>query len=149
MKAKADLAASVAARLLSRARATGDDFQRLLTGYCIERFLYRLGVSTVRERFILKGALLFRVWSAQPYRATRDLDLHRRGDGSFGAILDDLRSIVTTSSEADAVAFDPDGVRIERIRAEDEYAGTRAKLPVRCGSARLVLQIDMGLGDSV
>lgn len=40
-------------------------------------------------------------------------------------------------------------MRIEAIRAEDEYAGTRASLPASCGSARLVLQIDMGAGDSV
>jgi hypothetical protein len=36
---KADLAASVAARLLNRAKATGVDFQTLLTAYCLERFL--------------------------------------------------------------------------------------------------------------
>jgi hypothetical protein len=41
---KANLAASVAARLLNRARQTGDDYQALLTSYCLERFLYRLAV---------------------------------------------------------------------------------------------------------
>ena len=44
MTDKADLAASVAARLLKRARQTGDDYQTLLTSYCLERFLYRLAV---------------------------------------------------------------------------------------------------------
>ena len=46
-------------------------------------------------------------------------------------------------------SFDGDRIRIEAIRAEDEYAGTRATLPARCGKARLTLQIDMGLGDAV
>ena len=32
---------------------------------------------------------------------------------------------------------------------EDEYACTRVSLPAHCGTARLTLQIDMGLGDSV
>jgi hypothetical protein len=45
--------------------------------------------------------------------------------------------------------FDSASIRIEAIRAEDEYAGTRATLLARCGTARLTLQIDMGLGDSV
>jgi hypothetical protein len=117
---KSNLPASVAARLLNRAKQTGDVYQTLLTSFCFERFLYRLGQSDVRERFVLKGAMLLRVWSDQPYRATRDLDLLRMGDGSF-----------------------------EAIRAEDEYAGTRATLPARCGTARLSLQIDMGHGDSV
>jgi hypothetical protein len=57
---KADLAASVAARLLNRAKETGDDHQTLLTSYCLERFLYRLGASDRRDRFVLKGAMLLR-----------------------------------------------------------------------------------------
>ena len=93
--------------------------------------------------------MLLRVWSDQPYRATRDLDLLHLGDGSFDAIRDDIRTICLTPVEPDAVVFDTDAVRIEAIRAEDEYAGIRATLPTRCGTARLTLQIDMGLGDSV
>ena len=146
---RSNLPASVAARLLNRAKQTGDDYQTLLASYCLERFLYRLGASSVRNRFVLKGAMLLRLWSDQPYRATRDLDLLRRGDASFDAIRDDIRTICTTPVEPDAVAFDAEAVRIEAIRAEDEYAGTRTTLPARCGTARLRLQIDMGAGDSV
>jgi predicted nucleotidyltransferase component of viral defense system len=149
MSDKTNLAASVAARLLNLARQTGDDYQTLLTSYCLERFLYRLAVSDRRDRFVLKGAMLLRLWSDRPYRATRDLDLLRRGDGGFDAIRDDLRAIVATPTAPDAVDFDGDRIRIEAIRAEDEYAGARATLPVRSGKARLTLQIDMGLGDAV
>ncbi|MCK6557190.1 nucleotidyl transferase AbiEii/AbiGii toxin family protein [Candidatus Binatia bacterium] len=149
MTGKTNLAASVAARLLNRARQTGDDYQTLLTSYCLERFLYRLAVSDRRERFALKGAMLLRLWSDRPYRATLDPDLLRRGDGAFDAILEDLRAIVATPTPVDAVEFDGARIRIEAIRAEDEYAGTRATLPARCGKARLMLQIDMGLGDAV
>src|SRR6185437_11074929 len=46
-----DLAASVLARLLNRAKQTGDDYQVLLSNYCYERFLYRLGVLALRDRF--------------------------------------------------------------------------------------------------
>jgi hypothetical protein len=50
----------------------------------------------------------------------------------------------------DAVTFDGgERMEIEAIRAEDEYAGTRATMPARCGRARVSLQIDMGLGDAV
>ena len=63
MKAeKLNLPASVAARLLNRAR---------------------LAVSSARARFVVKGAMLLRLWSNQPSRATRDLDLLRAEDGSF------------------------------------------------------------------
>lgn len=146
---KSNLAASVTARLFNRAKQTGDDYQTLLTGYCFERFLYRLGASGLRDRFVLKGATLLRLWSDQPYRATRDLDLLRRGDGSFDSIREDVRTICATPVGPDAVVFSTEAIRIEAIRAEDEYAGTRATLRAGCGTARLTLQIDMGLGDSV
>jgi hypothetical protein len=146
---KRNLPASVAARLLNLSRLTGDDYQTLLSNFCFERFLYRLGRSDIMDRFVLKGAMLLRLWSDQPYRATRDLDLLRRGDGSFDAIRRDIRTICVEAVEPDGVQFDADAIRIERIRAEDEYAGTRATVPARCATARLTLQIDMGLGDSV
>jgi hypothetical protein len=82
-------------------------------------------------------------------RATRDLDLLRSGDGSLEAIVDDLRAIAAAPAPPDAVDFEGARIRVEAIRAEDEYAGTRAKLPARCGKARLTLQIDMGAGDAV
>ncbi|MBM3451137.1 MAG: nucleotidyl transferase AbiEii/AbiGii toxin family protein [Armatimonadetes bacterium] len=149
MSAKANLAASVAQRLLNHARKTGDDYQTVLTNYCHERFLYRLGASELRERFVLKGAMLLRVWSEQPYRATRDLDLLRRGDGSFDAIRADVRGIAATPVPADGVTFEGARVGVDAIRAEDEYAGARVTLPAQCGTARLSLQIDVGVGDAV
>src|ERR1043166_983781 len=149
MTERRNLPASVAARLLQRAKLRGDDYQTLLTGYSFERFLSRLGVSELRDRFVLKGAMLLRVWSDQPYRATRDLDLLRRGDGSFDAIRADLAAICAVPVDPDGSDFDGGAVSIEAIRAEDEYAGTRVTLPARSGSARLRLQSDMGIGDSV
>lgn len=146
---KRDIGASVTARLLNRAKKTGGDYQNLLAGFCFERFLFRLGISTARDRFVLKGAMLLRLWSDQPYRATRDLDLLRKGDGSWNAIRTDIESICAVDVEPDAVSFDPASLRVEAIRPEDEYAGARATLHARCGTARLALQIDMGLGDSV
>ncbi|MEZ4650463.1 MAG: nucleotidyl transferase AbiEii/AbiGii toxin family protein [Candidatus Eisenbacteria bacterium] len=144
-----DIGASVAARLLNRARSTGEDFQTLLTLFCLERFLCRVGVSPLRDQFVLKGALLLRVWTDHPYRATRDLDLLRRGDDSRDAIARDVRAICTVPVEPDGVEFDTSRLGSEPIRADDEYAGVRVTLPVRCGTAKLTLQIDIGVGDSV
>jgi hypothetical protein len=146
---KRNLAASVAARLLHQARRTGDDYQTLLTAYAFERFLYRLGVSDLRDRFVLKGAMLLRLWSDRPYRATRDLDLARRGDGSEPAIRADLETICAVPVDPDGIVFATGDLRLEPIRAEAEYAGTRASFLARCGRARLPLQIDIGLGDAV
>ena len=149
MNGKSNVGASVSARLLNQAKQSGADYQTLLTTYCLERFLYRLGASNLSDRFVLKGAMLLRLWADQPYRATRDLDLLRRGDSDFDAIRKDLRAIIGTPVPPDAVSFDGDDINIDAIRAEDEYAGVRATLPAQLGTARLVLQIDMGVGDAV
>lgn len=73
---------SVRDRLLALARKRGEDFQLLLTQYGLERLLYRLSQSNYRDRFILKGAMLFMVWSDQPHRPTRDVDFLGFGDSS-------------------------------------------------------------------
>ena len=66
-----NVAASVSQRLLNRARAEGQEFQLVLTHYGIERFLYRLHQSPHARRFVIKGAMLFRVWEGRSPRQTR------------------------------------------------------------------------------
>ena len=61
-------AASVRARLLNRARETGQDFNLILTRYALERLLYRLSISPHAGQFLLKGALLFDLWFDIPHR---------------------------------------------------------------------------------
>lgn len=70
----ANLAASIRQRLLNVARAGKEDFGLVLTKYGLERVLYRISQSRHRESFVLKGALLFELWTAQRYRPTRDAD---------------------------------------------------------------------------
>lgn len=144
-----NVAASVMARLLNRTHQTGEDYQVILGSYCTERFLYRLGVSASRDRFVLKGATLLRLLSEQPYRATRDLDLLRRGDGSFDAIREDIENICAIEVEPDGVSFHASAMKLEAMRSDEEYVGTRVALPATCGTARLFLQVDLGLGDDV
>jgi len=77
-----NLAASVRDRLFNLARERREDFQAILTRYAVERLLYRLSISKYRDQFLLKGAMLFFVWSGQLYRPTRDLDLLGTGENS-------------------------------------------------------------------
>lgn len=62
---------------LSRERS--EDFQLVLTRYGLERLLYRLTQSPQAGQFVLKGAVLFQLWTGQPHRPTRDLDLLGQG----------------------------------------------------------------------
>jgi len=69
-----DISASVRQQLLNKARSDRRPFDELFQYFVIERFLYRLSTSKHRNQFVLKGALLFRVWTAEDSRATRDID---------------------------------------------------------------------------
>ncbi len=51
----------------------------MLAEFAIERLLYRLGSSQYTDRFVLKGAMLFKLWAVDGRRATWDLDLMGRG----------------------------------------------------------------------
>ena len=75
-------AASVRARLLALAQSKSEDYQRVLGRYAIERFLYRLCQSPYRDKFALKGATLFTLWTGHTHRPTKDLDLLGRGSSS-------------------------------------------------------------------
>ena len=65
-----DLATSVRARLLNIAKTEGSNFNQVLVRYALERFLYRLSQSPHADRFLLKGALLFKLWYDMPHRRT-------------------------------------------------------------------------------
>ena len=56
-----------------------DQIEGVLTKYGLERELYRIAKSRYRNLFVLKGALLFELWTEQRYRPTRDADFLARG----------------------------------------------------------------------
>jgi len=67
-----NMAASVRQRLLNIRDEAGADYNALLTQYAIERFLYRLARFELSDQFVLKGAMLFRVWLGALHRPTKD-----------------------------------------------------------------------------
>jgi predicted nucleotidyltransferase component of viral defense system len=145
---KSNLAASIRARLLRLAQDTGEDYQRVLGRYGIERFLYRLGQSPYRDRFALKGATLFTLWTGQAHRPTRDLDLLGWGSSAIEDVKTTMRSICEMSGE-DGIVFDASSVEGMAIKEDDEYNGVRIKLNGQLAGARIPMQIDIGFGDAV
>lgn len=141
--------ASVKARLLQRAAAQREEFERTLARYAVERFLYRLGASNVRSRCLLKGASLLTVWQRDPYRATRDVDLLAFGASDAKTIRALVDEVCAVACPEDGLGFDLESLRIDDIRAEDEYVGKRVSLFALLGKARIKLQIDIGIGDAV
>ncbi len=142
-------AASVRDRLLTLAREQGEDFQLTLTHYALERLLYRLSKSGYRDRFILKGAILFMLWSDQPHRPTRDVDFLGLGDSNEAGMQAIFRELCDVSVEDDGLTLMADSVQIELIRDEAEYGGMRVRLFGNLAGARIPIQADIGFGDAV
>jgi predicted nucleotidyltransferase component of viral defense system len=144
-----NVGASVRGRLLARARSEKTDFQILLTRYALERLLYRLSVSAHRDRFILKGALLFVTWLHDPFRPTRDLDLLGYGASDVDAMAETFKAICSTLVSDDGVGFDVEDLTAAAIREDLEYGGVRVQTHSIIDGARIPIQADVGFGDII
>lgn len=144
-----NVGASVRARLLQRSRDERTDFQILLTRYALERLLYRLSLSEHRNRFILKGAMLFVTWVEAPFRPTRDLDLLGYGENTPEAIGEAFHAILAQPVDDDGVVFDVEGIDAAPIREDVEYGGVRIRTEATIAGARVPIQVDVGFGDAI
>ncbi len=143
------LPVSVQTRLVRHARNTGLDPNLVLTRYGVERILYRLSRSPYADRFVLKGALLMLVWLGETIRPTRDADLLGFGDMSEQSLAQIFAEVCEVRVEVDGLEFLPSSVRVTPIREDDAYGGMRVTLQGRLGTARVHVQVDVGIGDAV
>ena len=149
MKVAGNVPASVRQRLLDRARRDHRPFNELLQYYAMERFLYRLSLSTCADRFILKGALMLRAWRSPEMRPTMDIDMLGRTSNEEAGIVGQMREIMAVEVEPDGLVFAPESIRTERITEDADYEGIRIRFLGRLDSAKVSMQIDIGFGDIV
>jgi predicted nucleotidyltransferase component of viral defense system len=140
--------ASIRQRLLDRARMRGEDFQLVLDRFAVERLLYRLSISSHRDQFLLKGALLFALWFDQPHRPTRDADLLGFGPPDAERVAAVIAELCAIEAD-DGLRFDVGSLVVEPIREEAAYEGLRIRLLAFLGDARCHVQWDVGFGDAV
>jgi hypothetical protein len=144
-----NLSASVKARLANLAREQKEDIQELLSRYGRERLLYRLSVSEYKERFLLKGALLFAYWTGTPHRPTRNMDLLGHGAPDIALLEEVFRDLCRMEVEPDGLEFQPNSVKGERIKDEEKYEGVRLHMTALLERTRVTLQVDVGFGDRI
>lgn len=144
-----DIAASVRGQLQNRAKQTGRPFQELLQYFAMERFLYRLSKSEHVSRFVLKGALMFRVWNAAQSRATRDIDFLARADNDVESISQIFKTVCDQDVAPDGVIFHSNTAQGIAIKEDADYSGVRVTFMATIQNARLPMQIDIGFGDVV
>lgn len=144
-----NLPASVHHRLLNLAKETKRPFNELLQYYTMERFLFRLGNSPFADRFILKGALMLRVWDLSQARPTMDIDLLGRTANTVENLVEIIRQCLSVEVAEDGINFDHNSVQGEPIALEKKYQGVRVRVRGKLGNARLSLELDFGFGDVI
>jgi len=121
-----NFAASIRQKLLNHAKSEKVSYDRVLKTYGIERLLYRLSVSTYRDRFVLKGAQLLRAWHAVDFRPTKDVDLLAFVPNQPAEVESVIREICATVTDVDdGLMFDSGSVSGQLI--QEDAVGARMK----------------------
>ena len=144
-----NIAASVRQRLLNKSRSEARPFQELVQYYAMERFLYRLSQSQHANRFILKGALLLKIWQTPEIRPTMDIDLLGRTNNDVSLLVSSITDILSVDIDPDGLSFFPENINAERITEDAEYKGIRIWFPAKLDTMKLNMQIDIGFGDII
>ncbi len=141
---------SIQDKLRNIAKATGKDFQLILTRYFQERLLFRLSQSKHRDNFCLKGGALLYALERETSRPTLDLDLLsmkiRLDKARFAGI---FIEICDFQYPGDGVLYDTGKITVAEIMEQRRYAGLQIKVPVSLGNMRQVMKVDIGFGDVV
>jgi hypothetical protein len=144
-----NLPASIRERLTQFARSNDRPFQEVLQYYAMERFIYRLSVSSHAQQFILKGALMLTAWGATSTRPTRDIDLLGYLPNQIEPLVQIIRAICLHEVEPDGLRFEPASVQGTLIKEDADYEGVRILFHAMLQNARVPMQLDIAFGDVV
>mgnify|MGYP000741701417 CR=1 FL=1 len=144
-----NIAESVRQRLLNLSKEQKLDFQNVLIRYGIERILYRLSISTHKDRFFLKGAMLFAIWANQPLRPTKDIDLLAQEDSNPDAMKLVFQDILKIPAPDDGIVVRDETLEVGIIKGGQQYEGLRVTFKAELAGAMIPIQIDLGFGDAV
>jgi len=88
--------------------------------------------------------MLFRIWTENSHRPTRDLDLLGTGPAEADDLAAIFWEICGTWVELDGLEFLGESVKASSIREEAVYGGIRVDTEARLGSVRVHVQTDVG-----
>lgn len=144
----ADIAASVLARLKSKAKESGRSYQLCLQLFCQEEFLRRLEKSQYAENLVLKGGLFIYSVTDFDSRVTVDVDfLLRNVPNTPEQLQTVIETIISTPTNNDFVNFEIKD--IAPIAVAKKYAGIGVSLVARIKNTKTPFSIDFGVGDVI
>jgi predicted nucleotidyltransferase component of viral defense system len=129
------------------AQSTGRTTDELLQLYVLEGFLDRLTRSEQRDHFVLKGGVLLAAYQAR--RATRDIDFAARQIANdTDTMIEAVRAIFTVDLD-DGLTYNPESLRAQIIREDDDYSGVRITATAGLATAKLHFHLDINVGDPI
>ncbi len=144
-----NLGESIRQKLNNLSKKQKRPFDEVLRYYAIERFLYRLSISSFANSFFLKGGLLLKVWNYSDHRATMDIDLLARTSNK----IDNLRTTIIELSNVDitddAISFDTQNLLLKKRQIGGEYHGISASFSAMLFKSKIPILIDIGFNDII
>lgn len=148
-KPKKNLGESIRQRLKNLSEERNRPFDEILRYYAMERFLYRLSISSHAKKFFLKGGLMLKVWGSLDHRATMDIDLLARTSNQ----IDNLHQIITEVSEIDCeedgIAFDMQKLILRNTQTGGDYNGVSSSFSAKLFTTKMPVLIDIGFNDII
>lgn len=148
-KAKKNLEESIYSRLKNVARQRKRPVQEVLKYYAMERFLYRLSVSSYQTNFYLKGGLMLMVWDPMSHRATVDIDLLAKTSNSIANLQKIINEVCAIEVIPDGLKFASETLKLAEAQLEAEYHGISAAFSAHLFTAKLPMRIDFGFSDTI
>jgi Domain of unknown function (DUF1814). len=142
-------AKSIKAKLLNIAKNKNINYQQLIIRYLYERLLYRLSVSSYRDKFCLKGGALLYAFEKEFPRPTLDIDfLGMKIRNDIETLKDVFREILAMPCN-DGVEFDISTVEAEEINESNAYHGVKVTFSAKLDTIRQSMRMDIGFGDVI
>lgn len=143
-----DIAASVLARLKTKAKSSGISYQQCLQLFFQEEFLRRLAGSKYADNFVLKGGLFIYTLTNFESRSTVDVDLLMSGLNNDLEKMDSIiADILAVNTGNDFMTLE--AKKTEAIALERKYHGVSTQITGYIKNVRVPFTVDIGVGDVI
>lgn len=137
-----NLSATYHQKIFNKAKKQSRPFSEILQYYANERFLFRLGQSEYRQKFILNGAMEFALADAAADQLTSELAQTGKRPYSVGSLVAIVKEICALSVNNDGLDFSPATVHGFTLKEEEEVRGVRILFTCYLGSVTTPMQLD-------
>lgn len=137
-----NLSATYHQKIFNKAKQQARSFSEILQYYANERFLFRLGKSAYRQKFILNGAMDFILAEAESVPISAEIAQGVPRSNSVGSLVAIVKEICELSVENDGLDFSPATVHGFTLKEEAEVQGVRILFTCYLGSITTPMQLD-------